>query len=107
MPTQFDQVTVLTEPNVYHDGLCISHTIILVDGSKKTLGVIFPATLTFNTGAAELMEITRGNCKVRLQGENEWQDYGVGENFTVPANSSFEINALELLGYVCHFLPAA
>jgi len=68
MTTQFDNVTVLKKGNVYFDGKCVSHTVILADGTKKTLGVILPAALTFSTGAPEIMEINGGSCKVRLQG---------------------------------------
>jgi uncharacterized protein YaiE (UPF0345 family) len=28
----------------------VSHSIVLADGTKKSVGVILPSTLTFNTG---------------------------------------------------------
>ncbi len=96
-------VTLTKKSNVYFDGKCVSHTAVLADGTKKTVGVIFPSTLTFNTGAPEVMEIVSGSCRVRLAGAAQWQNVGAGENFDVPANSSFEIETLELLDYVCHF----
>jgi uncharacterized protein YaiE (UPF0345 family) len=65
--------------------------------------VIFPSSLTFNTQAPELMEINLGVCKVRLAGETDWKTYSAGEKFTVPGNSSFDIEVLETLDYVCHF----
>jgi uncharacterized protein YaiE (UPF0345 family) len=40
---------------------------------------------------------------VRLKDEPEWKTYGAGEKFTVPGNSSFDIETLETLDYVCHF----
>jgi uncharacterized protein YaiE (UPF0345 family) len=101
--SQFDGVSVVKKANVYFDGRCISHTVLFPDGSRKTLGVILPGTLTFNTGAPEGMEITAGTCRVRLDGEREWQTYGPGETFEVPGNSRFDIEAVELLDYVCHF----
>lgn len=104
MSKQFDQVSVVKQANVYFDGKCISHTVLLADGSRKTLGVIFPSSLVFNTGAAEIMELNAGRCRIRLQGQSEWQEYGAGQQFQVPANSSFEIETLELLDYVCHFI---
>jgi len=103
MTTQFDNVTVLKKGNVYFDGKCISHTVIFADGSKKTLGVILPASLTFNTGAPEIMEINGGSCNVRLKGEDSWKTYASGTSFNVPGNSSFEIEVTETLDYVCHF----
>ena len=101
--SQFDNVSVIKKANVYFDGKCISHTVQFPDGSKKTVGVIFPSSLVFNTGAPEIMEINGGVCKVRLKGESEWKTYQAGEKFSVPGNSSFDIETVELLDYVCHF----
>ena len=100
---QFDHVSVKKKANVYFDGKCVSHTVLFQNGTRATVGVIFPSSLTFNTGSPELMEINGGVCKVRLQGETEWKRYGAGEKFTVPGNSSFEIETVETLDYVCHF----
>jgi len=73
MSAQIDQVSVVKKANIYFDGKCVSHTVILADGSKKSVGVIFPSSLTFNTGAPEIMEIIGGVCKVRLAGASDWQ----------------------------------
>ena len=54
--SQFDNVSVVKQANVYFDGKCVSHTVQFADGTKKTVGVILPAALTFNTGAPEVME---------------------------------------------------
>jgi len=101
--SQFDNVSVIKQANVYFDGKCVSHTLIFPDGSRKSVGVIFPSTLTFNTGAPEVMELNAGKCRIRLQGEGEWRSYAGGESFSVPGDSSFDIETLEMLDYVCHF----
>ena len=103
MTQQFDNVTVNKQANIYFDGKCVSHTVLFADGSKKTIGVIFPSSLTFTTGAAEVMELNAGRCKIRLAGQSDWHTYAAGQRFDVPANSSFEIETLEMLDYVCHF----
>jgi uncharacterized protein YaiE (UPF0345 family) len=101
---QFDNVTVLKQANVYFDGKCVSHSLTLADGSKKSVGVILPSTLTFNTGAPEIMETVAGSCRVKLAGESEWKAYGAGQSFNVPGNSSFDIEVSgEPYHYVCHF----
>ncbi len=101
---QLDQVSVTTKANVYFDGKCVSHTVQFSDGSKKSVGVILPATLTFNTGAPEIMEGVSGQCRVRLKGETEWKTYGAGESYSVPAHSSFDIEVTgEPYHYICHF----
>ncbi|HUP90982.1 MAG TPA: pyrimidine/purine nucleoside phosphorylase [Solimonas sp.] len=101
--TQFDQVSVLKKANVYFDGKCVSHTVLLADGTRKSVGVILPSTLTFNTAAPEVMELIEGRCRVKLAGEAAWRDYQGGESFKVAGQSSFEIEALSPLHYVCHF----
>ncbi len=101
--SQFDNVSVTKLANVYFDGKCVSHTVNFADGTRKSVGVIFPSTLKFNTGAPEIMEINAGVCKVKLAGEDTWNTYKAGEKFNVPGNSSFDIETLEMLDYVCHF----
>lgn len=102
--SQFDNISVVKKANVYFDGKCVSHTVQFADGTKKSIGVILPATLTFNTGAPEIMETVAGSCRVKLAGESEWKSCGAGQSFKVPGNSSFEIEvAGEPYHYVCHF----
>lgn len=102
-PSQFDNVSVVKQANVYFDGKCVSHAVQFADGTKKSVGVILPATLVFNTGVPEIMEGVAGACRVRLKGESEWTAYGAGQSFNVPGNSSFEIACDEPYHYVCHF----
>jgi uncharacterized protein YaiE (UPF0345 family) len=101
--TTLDNVSLQKKSNVYFDGKCVSHTVTLPDGSRSSVGVIFPSLLSFNTTAAETMEITSGKCKVKLPGDEAWHLVEGGQQFQVAANSSFEIETLELIDYVCHF----
>ena len=101
--SQFDNVSVVKKANVYFDGKCVSHSVVMADGVKKTVGVILPASLTFNTGAPEILEGVGGSCRVRLKDEADWKTYSAGESFNVPGNSSFEIACDEPYHYVCHF----
>jgi uncharacterized protein YaiE (UPF0345 family) len=101
--SQFDNVSVLKKANVYFDGKCVSHTVQLVDGTRKSVGVILPAKLTFNTGAPETMETITGECRYRIKGE-DWMISTAGQSFNVPGNSSFDIEVSgEPYHYVCHF----
>lgn len=104
MTTQsIDGVTVNTQANVYFDGKCVSHGITLADGTKKSVGVVLPATLTFNTGAPEIMECVAGSCEYRLDGADVWVKSIAGEKFSVPGNSKFDIRVTEAYHYICHF----
>ena len=101
--TQFDNVSVVKQANVYFDGKCVSHTVRLADGTSKTVGVILPSSLTFNTSAPEIMEGVGGSCRIRLKGASDWKTYAAGQSFEVPGNSSFEISCDEPYHYVCHY----
>ncbi|MGW0245456.1 pyrimidine/purine nucleoside phosphorylase [Nocardia goodfellowii] len=100
---QFENVSVAKKANVYFDGKCVSHALTLADGTSKSVGVILPATLTFTTGAPEIMELVEGECKVTLAGATEPVTYRGGESFEVPGDSSFQIEVLDTVHYVCHF----
>lgn len=102
--SRFDNVAVIKQANVHFDGKCVSHTVQWPDGTKKSVGVILPSTLTFGTGAPETMETVAGRCRYRLAGEVEWKACAAGESFQVPGNSSFDIEVTgEPYHYVCHF----
>ena len=100
---QISNVSVNTQANVYFDGKCVSHGITLADGTKKSVGVILPASLTFNTGAAEIMECVGGACEYKLDGSEVWLKSSVGEKFSIPAHSKFDIRVTEAYHYICHF----
>jgi len=100
---KINQVSVTTQANVYFDGKCVSHNITLADGTQKSVGVVLPSSLTFNTGAPEIMEYVGGACEYKLKGSTEWQSSKAGEKFSVPGQSSFEIRVTEAYHYICHF----
>jgi uncharacterized protein YaiE (UPF0345 family) len=103
-PERFDDVSVVCKANIYFEGKVISHTVLFKDGKKKTIGLIFPGSFTFNTDAPEKMEITVGNCRVRQSGEEQWKSYPAGTFFMAPGKSSFEIAVDEgILEYICSF----
>ena len=100
---KFDNVSVTTQANVYFYGKCVSHGITLADGTKKSVGVVLPSSLTFNTGAPEIMECVGGSCEYKLKGSNDWLSSKAGEKFSIPGNSSFDIRVTETYHYICHF----
>lgn len=101
----FSPVTAVAKANVYFDGKVVSHTILFEDGTKKTLGLIYPGNYHFGTDAAERMEITDGSCAVVLDGQTESSTYAGGTAFDVPGKSGFTITVSEgICQYVCSFL---
>ena len=101
---QFDGVSVVAKANVYFDGKVVSHTVLFKDGSKKTVGLIYPGAYTFNTGRPEKMEIIAGACNARSKGAKDWADYPAGTSFNIPGNSAFDITVDQgIAEYICSF----
>jgi uncharacterized protein YaiE (UPF0345 family) len=98
-----DNISVTTQANVYFDGKCVSHGITFPDGTKKSVGVVLPSTLTFGTGAPEIMECVGGSCEYKLAGSDTWVKSSPGEKFSVPGNSKFDIRVDEAYHYICHY----
>jgi uncharacterized protein YaiE (UPF0345 family) len=105
MSTTFHSVNVTAKANVYFDGKVVSHTIHFVDGSKKTLGLIYAGEFKFNTDAPERMEIIAGSCRAKLAEESEFKTYTAGTHFDVSGNSHFHIVVDEgIAEYICSFM---
>lgn len=102
---QFENVTAVAKANVYFDGKVVSHSIFFADGSKKTLGLIYPGNFHFGTDKAERMEIVAGSCFVKLDGESVTKEFAAGTHFDVPAKSGFDIEVRAgICEYVCSFI---
>ncbi|NNC68844.1 MAG: pyrimidine/purine nucleoside phosphorylase [Gammaproteobacteria bacterium] len=99
----FENVSVVREANVYFGGQVTSRSVILQDGSRKTLGIMLPGEHEFNTSDKELIEILSGKLRVLLPG-NDWVNVNGGESFEVPANSTFLLKIMEITDYVCSFI---
>lgn len=105
IPSEFPNVTAVAKANVYFDGKVVSHSILFPDGSKKTLGLIYPGDFHFGTAKAERMEIVAGTCLVKLDGSEVKTSYTGGQFFDVPANSGFDISVSDgICEYICSFL---
>lgn len=102
--SEFNNVTVVREANVYFDGKVTSRTVLFPTGEKKTLGIMLPGEYTFNTASAELMEILAGELELQNAGETGWRTIVGGESFEVPANSSFTMKVAKVSDYCCSFL---
>jgi uncharacterized protein YaiE (UPF0345 family) len=102
--SEFQNVTVVKQANVYFDGKVVSRTLVFADGSKKTLGIMQPGEYEFATGDREIMEIMSGELDVALPGSEGWKAVKGGESFDVPANSKFRLKVTSLTDYCCSFV---
>jgi len=102
--SEFKNVTVIREANIYFDGKVTSRSVLFSDGSKKTLGVMLPGVYEFNTNEKEIMEITSGELEVLLPREKDWMSVKDGGSFAVAANSKFTVKVKRLTDYCCSFI---
>ena len=104
MMMEFKNVTILKKANVYFDGKVTSRTVIFPDGSKKTLGIMFPGDYEFGTTEKEIMEILSGNLDVLLPGAAGWLTFTEGDVFEVPVQSRFSLKVKNLTDYCCSYV---
>jgi uncharacterized protein YaiE (UPF0345 family) len=104
MSTRFDHVAINKKANIYYDGKVISYNLLFPNLSQKTVGVILPSIVGFDTHAPEIIEIVAGKCKVRLSETEPWINFEAGQRFHVERESHFDLEALEPVHYVRHFV---
>ena len=102
--SEFKNVTVIREANVYFDGKVTSRTILFPDGSKKTLGIMLPGEYEFGTADKEIMEILAGSLEVLLPGTSTWKTINPGETFEVTSQSKFSLKVTRVTDYCCSYI---
>ncbi|WOH38434.1 pyrimidine/purine nucleoside phosphorylase [Thalassotalea fonticola] len=101
--SEFQNVSVVREANIYFDGQVTSRAVIFADGSSKTLGIMLPGEYEFNTSEKELMEIIAGDLDVLLP-NSQWQQIKGGESFEVPKDSTFKLKINKVTDYCCSYI---
>ncbi len=104
--TELNNISMIKEANIYYDGKVTSRAIVLADGTKQTLGIMLPGEYTFETQAAEIMEMMSGELEIRLPGESEFRKLNTPQTFNVPANASFDLKIKTVTDYCCSYIDA-
>ncbi len=102
--SEFKNVTVVKEANVYFEGKVTSRSVLFPDGTKKTLGVMLPGEYEFGTADKEIMEILAGELDVLLPGEKAWKSVKGGQSFDVAPNAKFKLKVKKLTDYCCSYV---
>ena len=102
--SEFSDVAIVREANVYFEGKVTSRTIRFSGGESKTLGIMLPGEYSFNTDVAEHMEVLAGDLDIQLPGEASWRTIAGGESFEVPASASFSLRVRAVTDYCCSYL---
>lgn len=102
--SEFNNVTVIKEANIYFDGKVTSRTLVFPDGSRKTLGIMFPGKYEFSTADKEIMEILSGELDVLISEDEGWKAIKGGQQFEVPSETKFNLNVKSLTDYCCSYI---
>lgn len=100
----FENVTIVKEANLYFDGRVSSRTLLFADGTKKTLGLMFPGEYEFGTDQKETMQIMSGEMEVLLPGAASWLQIKGGDSFEVAAAAKFKLKVSIISDYCCSYL---
>jgi uncharacterized protein YaiE (UPF0345 family) len=102
--SEFKNVTIIKEANVYFEGKVTSRTVVFPDGSRKTLGIMYPGKYEFSTDDKEIMEILSGELDVLMLEAEGWKTIKSGGQFEIPAKSKFNLNVKSLTDYCCSYM---
>ena len=97
----FQNVSIKKKPNIFYDGKVSSWTIILADGSKKSLGIMLPGEYAFEPPTDEIMEFMTGELEILLTG-NSWTKVNNNDRFYIQAKTAFKVKVKTLTEYCCH-----
>jgi hypothetical protein len=68
-----------------------------------TVGVMEPGEYRFDTSELETITIVSGALVVKLPDSQQWQQYEVGDVFTVAADQSFDLRVAIDTAYLCTY----
>ena len=88
--------------NEYFDGTVKSIAFDMTAG-PATIGVMAPGEYEFGTSQLEVMHVVAGALTVKLPGSDSWETFEGGSNFTVPANSKFQLKVAQDTAFLCEY----
>ncbi len=88
--------------NEYFDGTVKSIAFDMATG-PATIGVMAAGDYEFGTSQLEVMHVIAGSLDVKLPGSERFETFGAGSQFTVPANSKFQLRVAADTAYLCEY----
>ena len=88
--------------NEYFDGKVASIAFAPAEG-PATVGVMAVGEYEFGTSSLEIMHVVSGALTVKLPGSDEWETFAAGTQFTVPADSKFQLKVAQDTAYLCEY----
>ncbi len=92
----------MIEVNEYFEGR-VKSFVINSSENKKTVGVMEPGEYEFNTETKEIMTVVSGELSVYFPEYDEWEDFGTGASFDIPAQSKYKVKVSQDTAYLCEY----
>ena len=92
----------MVEVKEYFEGK-VKSFVVNSDSGKKTVGVMQPGEYEFNTETKETITVISGELSIYLAEYNEWEDFGPGASFDVPAKSKLQVKVAQDTAYLCEY----
>ena len=92
----------MVEGKEYFDGKVKSLVINSAEG-KKTVGVMAAGEYEFDTETKETITVVVGEVSVYFADDNDWEEFGVGASFDVPAQSKLKVKVTQDMAYLCEY----
>lgn len=92
----------MIQVNEYFEGKVKSLAVNAQNG-KKTVGVMEPGEYEFDTQTKETITVVTGELSVYFAEYEEWEDFGPGASFEIPAQSKFKVKVSQETAYLCEF----
>ncbi|MEV4939797.1 pyrimidine/purine nucleoside phosphorylase [Streptomyces zaomyceticus] len=88
--------------NEYFDGTVKSIAFTREEGAA-TIGVMAPGAYEFGTSSPEIMHVISGALTVRLPDAADWETFAAGSRFSVPGDSTFQLEVAVDTAYLCEY----
>ncbi len=92
----------MVEVNEYFEGKVKSFDVNAEEG-KKTVGVMQEGEYEFDTEKKEIITVVAGELSVFFEEYNEWEEFGPGASFDIPAKSKFKVKVAQDTAYLCEY----
>ncbi len=98
----YERGSAVVEVNEYFEGKVKSFTLLAGEG-KKTVGAMQPGEYEFDTSSKETITVVTGELSVYFAEYDEWEEFGVGSSFDIPADSKFKVKVEQDSAYLCEY----
>ena len=92
----------MLKTNEYFDGK-VKSIAFQTETLPATVGVMEKGEYEFDTSKKEVVTVISGKLTVKLPDTNEWQNFNIGESFTVAANKVFQLKVDVETAYLCTY----